>query len=311
MKLLIVLPCYNEEMVLRDSIFSLFTYFEDMVAQADISAESRICFVDDGSDDLTWKRIEEFTQPYVRGIKLSKNFGHQKALLAGLESFANEFDSYATLDVDLQDDHRVLKEMILCQKKGFDIVYGVRNDRTTDNFFKRGTARAFYKLMEHLGVKSIKNHADYRMINNKTLSSFLQFKEYHLFLRAIFPLMGFRTTIVYYKRQARGSGNSKYSLRKMIAFAWEGITSFSTTPLRLVLAAGLFSLLISFVLMIWATIELLIGNTITGWFSIITLIMFFGGIQTFAIGILGEYIGKIFVQVKSRPRYIIEKIIKN
>ena len=311
MKLLVIFPCYNEQEVLENSIYPFFTYFEKLIAGQEISKESRICFVDDGSKDDTWKKIEGFEQEYILGIKFSNNFGHQKALFGGLETFKNQFDSYVTLDVDFQDDYNVLGEMIVAQKAGVDIVYGVRNDRSSDSFMKQKTAETFYRLMGLLGVKTIYNHADFRMINNKALLLLLNFTESHLFLRAIFPEIGLSHSTVYYKRNERVVGKSKYPLKKMVAFAWDGITSFSTTPLKLILYVGLFSMLLSIILIIWATIVLLLGNTITGWFSIITLIMFFGGIQTFAIGIIGEYIGKIFLQVKQRPRYLIDKIIKN
>ena len=201
--------------------------------------------------------------------------------------------------------------MIEEQNKGFDIVYGVRNDRASDSLVKRKTAGIFYSLMSRMGVNTISNHADFRFINNKALKALLKFPETHLFLRAIFPVIGLSHTIVYYKRMAREEGESKYPFKKMLSFAWDGITSFSATPLRLVLLVGLFSIILSILLLLWATIQLLLGNVIAGWFSMITVIVFFGGIQTFAIGIIGEYIGKIYIQSKNRPRYLIDKIIKS
>ncbi len=310
MKLLVIFPCFNEQEVLSNSINSFFIYFENLVKSGIISNESGICFVDDGSSDETWNILTSFSQEYINAIKFSNNFGHQNALLAGLESFKNEYEIYITLDVDLQDDFYVIEEMIAKYNEGFDIVYGVRNDRTTDSMLKRGTAKMFYNLMDKMGVKTIKNHADFRLINNQALLSLLKFPESHLFLRAIFPVIGLKHAIVYYKRLPREVGISKYPFRKMLSFAWNGITSFSATPLRIVLLVGLFSILLSFVLLLWAAIQLLKGNVIHGWFSMIAVVTFFGGIQTFAIGIIGEYIGKIYIQTKNRPRYIIDKILK-
>ncbi len=309
MKLLLIFPCYNEEEVLPDSSKKIFSFFQKLLESGEISKESRICFVDDGSKDNTWNIISGFDNEYVNAIKLSNNFGHQKALLAGLETFKDKFDVYVTLDVDLQDDINVVKDMLQLAKKGNNIVYGVRNDRTTDTFFKRFTANLFYKIMDKLGVNTIPNHADFRLIDNKALQEFLKFSETHLFLRAIFPAIGLQSDIVYYKRLERKKGTSKYPLTKMLKFAWDGITSFSVTPLKFVLLIGIFSLFLSLGLGIWAVVQLLRGEVITGWFSTISLIIFFGGIQALALGIIGEYVGKIFIQTKQRPRYIIEKLI--
>lgn len=310
MKLLVIFPCFNEEDVLKSIIYKFFSFFENLIDSGTISIDSRICFVDDGSKDSSWDIISSFPQEYINAIKFSNNYGHQRALLAGLECFKNEFDSYVTLDVDLQDDFNVITEMISRAKEGNDIVYGVRNDRTTDSVLKRITANLFYKIMDKMGVKTIDNHADFRLISNKALLSFLKFSETHLFLRAIFPVIGLKHSFVYYKRLPREEGESKYPLKKMISFAWDGITSFSATPLRMVLFVGLFSVLLSVFLLLWASIQLLRGNVIHGWFSMITLVIFFGGVQTLAIGIIGEYIGKIFIQSKDRPRYLIDEIIK-
>ncbi len=310
MRLLVIFPCYNEEEVLTNTINKFFIYFENLIESTIISDDSGICFVDDGSSDGTWNIITSFSQEYINAIKFSNNFGHQNALLAGLENFKDEYDAYITLDVDLQDDFKVIGEMIAKYNEGFDIVYGVRNDRTVDSFLKSSTAKVFYKLMDKMGVKTINNHADFRLINNQALVSLLKFPESHLFLRAIFPVIGLKHTIVNYKRLHREEGQSKYPLRKMLSFAWDGITSFSATPLRIVLLVGLFSILLSFILLLWAAIQLVAGNVIPGWFSMIAVIIFFGGIQTFAIGIIGEYVGKIYIQTKNRPRYIIDKILK-
>ena len=309
-RLLLVFPCYNESEILPEVLPKIFDYFENLVASKNISEKSRICFVDDGSIDNTWQLISKIDKPYVNAIKLSTNFGHQKALLAGLETFRDKFDVYITMDVDLQDDINVIKQMLDAYFKGNNIVYGVREDRSTDTVFKKTTAQLFYKLMNFLGVKIIFNHADFRLIDNKALNFFLAYKESHLFLRAIFPNIGLQSTKVYYKRLKRVKGNSKYPFKKMLAFAWDGITSFSAKPLKMVLYFGVFSLIISLILIIWASVQLLLGNTITGWFSIIILIIFFGGSQLFALGIIGEYIGKIFIETKKRPRYLIDKIIE-
>jgi len=309
-KLLMIFPCYNEEAVLPDSTVKIFNYFEDLINQNMISPKSRICFVDDGSQDKTWNIISKIEKPYINAVKLSTNFGHQKALLAGLSTFVNQFDAYVTLDVDLQDDIQVVTKMIEKFKENYEIIYGVRSDRSNDNFFKRKTAETFYKLFEKMGVKTVYNHADFRLISNRALQHFLEFNESHLFLRAIFPAIGLKHTNVYYKRLKRELGESKYPLKKMLAFAWDGITSFSVAPLKFVLFIGLLAIVISIGLLTWASVQLLLGNTITGWYSTVTLIIFFGGLQTFAIGIIGEYIGKIFIQTKNRPRFLIEKIIK-
>ncbi len=311
MKILLILPCYNEEEVLPDSTKKIFAFFDQLISENYIEQNSKICFVDDGSKDMTWKIISNLNHKYVYGLKLSNNFGHQNALLAGLDHFKNQFDVYITLDVDLQDDITVIKQMISEYKKGNNIVYGVRKDRSTDSFFKRNTAKLFYNFMTWLGVNTIPNHADFRLIDNKALLQFLQYTETHLFLRAIFPSIGLKHSKVYYNRLKRQYGETKYPLKKMLSFAWDGITSFSVKPLKLVLFTGIITLFISIILFIWASIQLLRGEVVTGWFSTITLIIFFGGLQTFSLGIIGEYIGKIFIQTKNRPRYLIDQIINN
>lgn len=227
-----------------------------------------------------------------------------------METFHDEFDAYITLDVDLQDDFTVITQMIEKYINAYDIVYGVRDDRSSDSFFKRKTAHGFYWFMEFLGVKTIVNHADFRLINNKALNFFLKFDETHLFLRAIFPSIGMKHCTVYYKRLGREAGESKYPIKKMISFAWNGITSFSVKPLRYILITGFISTLLAILFLIWAVTQLAFGNVIPGWFSVIATVMFFGGIQTFAIGIIGEYIGKIFMEVKNRPRFLVEKEIR-
>ncbi|MDM1522354.1 glycosyltransferase family 2 protein [Empedobacter sp. 225-1] len=307
-KIVIIFPCYNEEEVLIKTKNEIVEKFTKLVSKKIISSDSKICFVDDGSKDKTWEIIESFKEINIIGIKLARNVGHQFTLLAGLETLKNSFDAYITMDVDLQDDINSIEDMISEYTKGNDIVYGIREERITDTFFKRKTAELFYLFMMKLGVNIHYNHADYRIINNKVLLEFLKFNESHLFLRGIFPLIGFQQSKIYYKRKERVLGESKYPLKKMLSFAWEGITSFSDKPIKLVLNLGIFSILISLLLGFWALIQMLLGNTITGWTSIIVLIIFFGGIQTLSLGLIGEYIGKIYIQTKNRPRYGVEKL---
>lgn len=309
MKLLVIFPCYNEEDILLTITPRFFTYFEELIQSKQISENSKICFVDDGSSDRTWEIIENFLQKYIVGVKLSNNFGQFKAMLAGLESFYNKFDNYVTLDVDLQDDYTIISEMIVKRNEGYEVIQGARNDRSKDGFFKRSMASIFYKLVNILGVKNMNNTSDFRFISNKALGMFLDYKEYHIYLKGIFPIIGLKNTTVFYKRQKRDAGETKYSTLKLSSLAWDIITSFSTKPLKMVLFIGLLSVLISILLIVWATVHLLLGNTVTGWFSMITVVTFFGGVQTFAIGLIGEYIGKIYMQTKNRPRFIIDEII--
>lgn len=308
-KIVILFPCYNEEEVISYTLEEITAKLNELISSQKISPDSKICFIDDGSKDKTWELIINFDNSYITGVKLSRNVGHQFALLAGLETLQNKFDAYITMDVDLQDDIDSLNDMITEFLKGNDIVYGVRNDRSSDSFFKRKTAEYFYKIMNKMGVKTVYNHADYRLISNRALLEFLKYKETHLFLRGIFPLIGLRQSIIYYKRNERLHGESKYPLKKMLAFAWEGITSFSDKPIRLILSIGLLSVMISMGLALWAIAQLVLGNTIAGWTSTTILIVFFGGIQTISLGIIGEYIGKIYIQSKNRPRYGIDKTI--
>lgn len=311
MKLLFILPCYNEEAVLQHAMPVFIDYFHKLIADNIINKQSRICFIDDGSSDRTWEYIDNFTFPECLGIKFSTNFGHQKALLAGMETYSGVFDAFVTLDADLQDDYTIIPDMIQKIVEGNDIVYGVRNDRTNDSFIKKTTAQMFYWTFQKLGVKSIRNAADFRMITQKANEAFLRFPEKHLFLRAVFPAIGLKSDIVYFKRQKREQGETKYPFSKMVSFAWEGITSFSTKPLKWVLGIGIITTLVALVLFLWATIQLILGNTIKGWFSMLSMVLFFGGIQTLALGIIGEYVGKIFEEVKNRPRYIVEKTKSN
>lgn len=307
-KLALVLPCYNEEEVIDSSYSKLATLFNDLTTKSIIDVDSKLIFIDDGSKDKTWDKIESFIgQPFAKGIKLSRNFGHQYAVLAGLESQVNQFDIYISIDADLQDDINTIEEMVNHFQNGSKVVYGVRNDRSSDSFFKRKTAEGFYKLMSKLGVESIHNHADYRLIDNDVLHSFLRFNEQNLFLRGIFPKIGYPSSIVYYQRKEREAGVSKYPFGKMLSFAWDGVSSFSVRPLRMILHLGLITFFISLIMLIWAFIAFFRGTVIPGWFSIIIPITIFGGIQMISIGIIGEYVGKIYTETKSRPRFIIEK----
>jgi glycosyltransferase involved in cell wall biosynthesis len=309
-KLVVILPCYNEEEVLPSSIAQLNTLFDGLTAQGVISADSQLCFVDDGSSDETWTSISKNSNARIKGIKLSRNFGHQFALLAGLEQLCGHFDAYVTIDADLQDDINAIEEMVLHFSAGNQIVYGVRDDRKSDSFFKRRTAEGFYKLMNKLGVETVYNHADFRLVGNAALNSFLEFKERNLFIRGIFPRLGYKTAQVFYKRTERTAGETKYPLRKMMAFAWEGVSSFSVKPLRMILTIGLLCFLVSLSLIGWAIFAYFSGAHLEdGWLSTIIPTTFLGGIQMISIGVIGEYIGKLYTEAKARPRYIIEKDI--
>lgn len=307
--LALVIPCYNEEEVLPETIKRLTTTFDDLIEKNKIAYESKMLFVDDGSRDRTWEIIEENnkTNTFVHGLKLAKNAGHQNALLAGL-NHAKEFsDCIISVDADLQDDLNVIEEFIEKFKHGYDVVYGVRKSRATDTFFKRSTAQGFYRLMNSMGVNVVYNHADYRLMSKRVLHHLSEFREVNLFLRGLIPLIGFKSTEVYYDRNERFAGESKYPLKKMLAFAFDGITSFSVTPIRLISGIGFLMFLFSFVIAIYILVNKFIGNTTSGWSSLMISIWFIGGLQLVALGLIGEYIGKIYKEVKARPKYIIEK----
>lgn len=308
MKLAIIVPCYNEEEILPKSINKLSNLLKSMIDEDLCDSSSRLLFVDDGSKDKTWQIIEETSKKkeLVAGVKLSRNYGHQNALIAGLSNI--EADAYVTIDADLQDDINAIKDMVKAYHKGFEIVYGVRKERKTDTLFKRQSAQLFYKLMEIMGVETIYNHADFRLLSNRAKNALMQFKEVNLFLRGIVPLIGFKTTTVYYKRKERDAGESKYPLRKMISFAWEGITSFSTMPLRLITTAGFIIFIISIIYGIWVLYEkLFTDHAVQGWASMMVVLLGLGGIQVLSLGIIGEYIGKIYKETKQRPRYFVDK----
>ncbi len=306
---LLIIPCYNEEEVLLHTYEKIKDLYNELIAKKVLDPKSKICFVDDGSKDKTWEIIMNLSdqEPMVQGIKLSRNFGHQAALIAGLETKFGKFDTYISIDADLQDDITVIGKMISEAENGMSIVYGVRDERKSDSFFKRSTAKSFYNLMGFLGADTVYNHADFRLIDNNALRELLRFQERNLFLRGIVPMVGFNNSVVSYNRTKREYGTTKYPLKKMLAFAWEGITSLSFKPLHLILYIGIVMFAISCVILVWATVVLLMGRVIPGWFSVIFPSTFFGGIQMLSIGVIGEYIGKIYNEVKSRPRYIVER----
>lgn len=306
--LTIVVPCYNEEEVLPETIEQLGQLLSEMISESMISNRSKILFVDDGSMDKTWEKIykESLRNNLVRGLKLSRNVGHQNALLAGLFTAKENSDCIISIDADLQDDIRVIREFVGKFKDGYEVVFGVRRGRETDTVFKRWTAQGFYKLMGIMGVELIYNHADFRLMSKRAVEELENFKEVNMFLRGIVPLIGFRSDTVYYDRLERQAGETKYPLRKMLAFAFDGITSFSVTPIRLVLLIGFVSFFASIVFGIYFLTLKLMGSTQTGWTSLITSIWLIGGLQLIAIGLIGEYVGKIYKESKHRPKYIIE-----
>ena len=312
-KTYIVLPCYNEEEVLSETSTRLLKLLDMMLEENLVSDESKIVFVDDGSKDSTWSIIKELSEKnkYVNGIKLAKNAGHQNALFAGLMTVKASADCVISIDADLQDDINVIRDFVLKFREGFDIVYGVRIKRKTDSFFKRNTALFFYKLMKTMGVNIVFNHADYRLMSRRSLEALSEFSEVNLFLRGIVPLVGYTSTNIYYERHERFAGKSKYPLNKMLAFAVEGITSFSITPIRIVTVIGFLFSLISVFVALYGLLSNIFGYTVSGWTSLIVSIWLIGGIQLLALGLIGEYIGKIYKEVKRRPRFIIEEHIND
>ncbi|NOU87773.1 glycosyltransferase [Paenibacillus sp. LMG 31460] len=307
--LTIVVPCYNEEEVLPETVFQLTNVLQTLISDKLIATTSTVLFVDDGSKDATWTFIERFhaSSPFITGLKLAKNAGHQSALLAGLMKAKSYSDCVVSIDADLQDDTNVIREFIVKFHEGYDIVYGIRQDRSADTFFKRATAQGFYKLMTSLGVKIHYNHADFRLMSKRTLENLEKFQEVNLFLRGMVPLLGFPSTQVYYDRKERFAGESKYPLRKMLAFAFDGITSFSVTPIRFVTLMGFLLFALSVVAGLYAIVGKILGANVTGWTSLILSVWFIGGVQLLALGLIGEYIGKIYKEVKQRPLFVIEK----
>ncbi|RJQ56237.1 MAG: glycosyltransferase [Nitrospiraceae bacterium] len=302
----IVIPCYNEESVLNETSQQLNTLVEKLIRNNNISDQSFICFIDDGSTDTTWDKVEElhFKNNRIKGVKLSRNAGHQNALMAGLDSVYEKIDCAISIDADLQDDISVIESMVEQFNKGFEVVYGVRRKRETDTLLKKNTALIFYRLMSCFGIDMVYNHADFRLLSKNVIGHLKSFKEVNLFLRAMIPLIGFRSTNVYYDRKVRYAGTSKYSAGKMIAFALDGITSFSITPLRFITVIGCVLFISSLILTAWAFMVTIQHKSIPGWASTVLPIYFIGGIQLLSIGIIGEYLGKIYKEVKARPRYI-------
>lgn len=310
-KLYLAIPCYNEEEVLMDSAEKLYKKYRQLMSEGLISNESRICFIDDGSKDKTWSIIKGLCdkEDIFSGIKLSRNRGHQNALLCGLMTLKDYADAVISIDADLQDDINAIDKMIIEYQKGADVVYGVRSKRTTDTFFKRFTAEGYYKILEKMGAKIIFNHADFRLMSKRALEAFSEFKEVNIFLRGIVPMVGFKSEIVTYERSERLAGESKYPLKKMLALAWEGITSLSIKPIRMILGLGFISLLVSLGILIYAIVSLICGVAVPGWTSLMVSIWALGGFQLLAMGVLGEYIGKVYMETKRRPRYIVEEFI--
>ena len=308
-KLYLVIPCYNEEAVLPETLERLTALYHTMMEEQQISRDSKIVCVDDGSCDDTWRMIADAhaVNPMIDGIKLSSNRGHQNALLAGLLSVEPYCDCCISLDADLQDDIAVIPEFIEKFRQGYDVVYGVRSRRESDTAFKRITAGAYYKVLRLLGADVIENHADYRLLSRRALGALAEFPEVNLFLRGMVRLVGFRSGIVYYERRQRFAGESKYPIRKMLSFGFDGVTSFSIKPIRLVWGLGCLVCIFAVFAAIYAFFARLFGVTVTGWTSLMISIWFLGGVQLVSIGVIGEYIGKIYKEVKRRPRYIIEE----
>lgn len=307
----LVIPCYNEEEALPYTKIELDKKMNSLIKKGLISSDSKVVLVNDGSKDKTWDIITDFhneNNMYV-GINLSRNKGHQNALLAGLIYSSKTSDISISMDADLQDDINAIDDMIDKYKNGADIVYGVRNSRKKDTFFKRFTAESFYKFMSKMGVEIVFNHADFRLMSKRAMEALSEYKEVNLFLRGIVPELGFKTDISYYSRNERVAGSSKYPLKKMISFAVDGITSFSVKPLRIIASIGFLILVLSFIMLIYSLTMKLCGNTVSGWTFIVCSIWLIGGIQTLCLGVIGEYIGKIYSETKKRPRYIIESIL--
>ena len=311
--LYIVVPCYNEEEVLHETTKRLKEKLDKLIKNKKIKKDSKVLYVNDGSKDNTWAIIEEINKndKMFTGISLSRNRGHQNALVAGLLTAKEHADIIISMDADLQDDINAIDEMIEKNNNGCDIVYGVRNKREKDSWFKRTTAEGFYKFMKIMGVDVVFNHADYRLTSKRVLDNFADYHEVNLFLRGIFPLIGFKSDIVYYERNERFAGVSKYPLKKMLNFAWDGITSFSVKPIRMVLNIGIIMFAISIIMLIYALTVKILGNTVSGWTFIICSIWMIAGVQMLSLGISGEYIGKIYSETKARPRFIIEKDLSN
>jgi glycosyltransferase involved in cell wall biosynthesis len=309
--LAIVVPCYNEEAVLEETNKQLTDILKSLSDSSKISPDSIIVYVNDGSNDSTWDIISQYHEKYkcVHGIKLAHNSGHQNALMAGLESFVDSTDAIVTIDADLQDDVHAITEMVEAYLSGADIVYGVRKERKTDTFFKRSTALLFYRFMSFLGTETVYNHADYRLMSKRAVEALCKYSERNLFLRGLVPRIGYSVKKVYYDRAERFAGESKYPLGKMLAFAIDGVTSFSTKPISLIFILGCITFILGFSLICWTIISYISGNVVPGWTSILASLWFIGGVIITSLGIIGEYVGKIYVETKHRPRFNIETIL--
>jgi len=304
-------PCYKEEEVLPETSKRLKAKLESLMQQDKISEKSRVLFVNDGSKDRTWDIISELHEkdPVFSGVNLSRNRGHQNALLAGLMTAVQYADMLISMDADLQDDVDAVDKMVDAYHEGFEVVYGVRSSRKTDSFFKRFTAEGFYKVMKALGVDIVFNHADYRLMSKRAVEGLAEFEEVNLFLRGIVPQIGYKWTTVEYERAKRFAGESKYPLKKMLAFAFDGITSFSVKPMRMILSLGAIIFFLSIAALVWALIARFTGHSVGGWASLMCSIWMIGGIQLLCLGVIGEYIGKIYKETKKRPRFIIERVL--
>jgi len=308
-KLYIIVPCYNEQEVLPITSKLFLEELIKLIEKNKIGDDSRILFVNDGSKDNTWEIIKALAKSdrHFIGISQSRNRGHQNTVLAGLMEAKGYADITISIDCDGQDDITAMEKMVDAYHEGCEIVYGVRSSRETDTFFKRFTAQSFYKLLNNMGAEVVYNHADYRLVSSRVLNEFANFKEVNLFLRGMFPLVGFKSTSVLYERHSRIAGESHYPLSKMIALAFDGITSLSTKPIRFITYFGLIVSLISFVGVLWAVVSRFLGTTIAGWSSTLAIMCFLGGVQLISLGVIGEYVGKVYLEVKNRPRYIISE----
>lgn len=309
--LYLVVPCYNEEEVLDETTRQLNKKLEDLIGEGKVSDASRILFVNDGSKDQTWMIISRLHEEYklVSGLNLSRNRGHQNAVFAGLMYAKEHSDVAISLDADLQDDVNAIDEMIDKFHEGCDVVYGVRSSRKKDTFFKKTTAEGFYKVMKWMGVDIVFNHADYRLMSKRVLDQLKDYKEVHLFLRGMVPLIGYPSANVYYERKERFAGESKYPLKKMLAFAFDGISSFSVKPIRFIVWLGFFIFFMSILMLLYSILQFVFGDTVPGWSSLIVSIWALGGLQLLAIGVVGEYIGKVYMETKARPKYAIQDIL--
>lgn len=312
-KLYLAIPCYNEEEVLPDSAQKLLKKYNDLYAAGKITADSRIIFIDDGSKDKTWEIIERLHEEDKRfgGIKMSRNRGHQNALLGGLMTLRDKCDAVISLDADLQDDIDAIDKMVEQYENGYDVVYGVRSSREKDSFFKRFTAEGYYKVLDKMGAKIVFNHADFRLMSTRALDSFSEFNEVNIFLRGLVPMVGYKSTIVEYERKERLAGESKYPLKKMLALAWEGITSLSVKPLRFITVMGIIAFMVSIGMLIYFLVRFFTGHTVVGWASLAVSIWALGGLQLLSMGILGEYLGKIYLEAKHRPRFIVDTYLND